>query len=329
MPQIGIVLPDKLSGFSPSETIEIARSADDAGFHSIWKGESNESNAFSLLSVIARETESVRLGTGVANVYSRSPTLLAMSANTLNDLSDGRAILGLGVSSKPVVSEWHGLPFDRPLRRLRETIEIVDELFEADTVDYDGQIFDPGPYSSTYLASENRPPMFNAALGETNRKLTGEYADGWIPLFVPRQKIAEYAEAMRATEDRLGDGELTVAPWIPIAMDSDPEAAERRVRAHLAQEMAMGYNRIFNQYGYDESADEVFESWRDGDREAAIAAVSDDVLDDFTVHGTPASCRRQLEAYVDGGANLPIVWPSFEAEMEDVEQLVAELSDGI
>jgi alkanesulfonate monooxygenase SsuD/methylene tetrahydromethanopterin reductase-like flavin-dependent oxidoreductase (luciferase family) len=317
------VLPDKLSGVAPSETIRLAEAAERAGFHSVWKGESNESNAFELLSVISSKTDTVRLGTGIANVYSRSPTLLAMSANTLNDLSDGRTILGLGVSSKPIVEEWHGLEFDHQLRRLRETIEIIDKAFESDTLEYDGHLFDPGPYSSNYLSPENRPSMFNAAMGPTNRKLTGEFADGWIPLFVPRQKLDAYADEMRS--DREQNSDLTVAPWIPTAVDADPDRAERRVRAHLAQELGMGYNRVFRQYGYGDSVDEVTETWREGDREAAMAAISEEILSDFTIHGTPDSCREQLTRYVDSGADLPIVWPSFEATVDDVETLVREL----
>lgn len=322
MSEIGLVIPDQLAGFRPTEMIDFAALADDVGYSSVWKGESSENNTFMVLTGIATATESVRLGTGIASVYTRSPTLMAMSINTLNNLSDGRAILGIGVSSKPVVEEWHGLSFERPLRRLRESIEIVRELFESDTVDYDGEIFDVGPYSSNYLVEENLPPIYNAALGSTNRKLTGEFADGWIPLFAPRSDIAEYASTMQEHAENVGNDEVTIAPWIPTAVDDDPAAAESRIRHMLAQEFAMGYNRIFRDYGYGENADEVHDTWRDGDREAAQAAISDEILDEFTIYGTPENCQEQLTEYYDAGVTEPILWPSFTATRDDVENLI-------
>jgi alkanesulfonate monooxygenase SsuD/methylene tetrahydromethanopterin reductase-like flavin-dependent oxidoreductase (luciferase family) len=120
MAQLGLVVPDELAGFSIDEMVTIAQRAEQRGYHSIWKGETSGTNSFMVLGAIARETEDIRLGTGIANVFSRSPTLLGMSGATLNALSDGRAILGLGVSSPPIVEEWHGQAYERPLRRARE-----------------------------------------------------------------------------------------------------------------------------------------------------------------------------------------------------------------
>lgn len=325
MTRVGLVLPDQLSGFTPTETIDIASLADRHGFSTVWKGESSENNGLLILAAIATQTESVRLGSGVANVFTRTPTLLGMSANTLNQLSDGRYILGMGTSSKPVVENWHGITYERALRRLRETIEIVRELFAEDTIEYDGEIFDVGPYSSNFLASENEPPIYNAAMGETNRQLTGEFADGWFPLFAPRSSLPEYTEAINEAAASAGRDDLDVVPWIPAAVDDDPAAAEDRIRHMLAQEFAMGYNRVMSEYGYGENADAVHDAWRNGDREEAKATISDEILDEFTIFGTPATCRDQIAAFQEAGATEPTLWPSFSAGTSQVEHLVRTL----
>lgn len=324
MKQLGIVLPDRLFGFNPVETVRFAKLAEDAGFQSVWKAESSDSNSLILLSAIANETSSVQLGTGVANVFTRSPALLAMSANTLNDLSDGRLILGLGVSSKPVIENWHGLEFERPLRRLRETIEIIKAMFHEETIEYNGDIFDVGPYSTKHLGEGNIPTIFNAALGETNRQLTGEFADGWMPLFVPQSEIETYINQIHTAAKDAGRNEPTIAPWIPAAVDNDPNKAEARIRSMLAQEFAMGYNRIFRDYGYGETADEVHDLWRDGNRDAARETVSDDILDEFTIYGTPNECRNELTKYHDAGVDVPLMWPSFSANKENIEMFIRE-----
>jgi len=165
------------------------RHADEAGLHSVWKQEASGSNGVATLAAITQCTTDVRIGTGVASVYSRTPTLLGMSAATLQRLSSGRALLGLGVSSPPLVEQWHGLSFDQPLRRLRETIEIIRQTTAGGTVDYSGDVFDIGPYTMA-LETSTDVPIFNAAIGDANRRLTGEYADGWLPAFVPQSSFS-------------------------------------------------------------------------------------------------------------------------------------------
>lgn len=133
MPQLGLMLPGELAGVGLDETIGVAEHAEANGFDAVWKEETSGTNTFVTLGAIARTTSSIQLGTGIANVFSRSPTLLAMSAATLDELSDGRTILGLGVSSPPLIEQWHGTEYERPLRRLRETIEILRQAFAGET----------------------------------------------------------------------------------------------------------------------------------------------------------------------------------------------------
>lgn len=322
MPRVGLVLPDELYDVELTETVRFARLAESVGVHSVWKGETSGSNSLATLGAIAGATEEIRLGTAIANVYSRSPTLLGMSAVTLDRLSDGRALLGLGVSSPPLVEKWHGMSYEKPLRRTRETIEIVRQVVNGGSLEYDGKIFEVGPYTIGLANERETVPIFNAAMGEANRRLTGEFADGWIPVLTPLSKVEEYVDHISAAADRAGRSPPTMAPWVPMAMADDRARAERQARLLLAQEMAMGYNRLVRRFGYGDEGDEAFEQWRAGDREAAAAAITDEMLRDFTVFGTPQECIDGLERFIDAGADLPIVWLPFAASPTELSEMI-------
>ncbi|SEH18072.1 Flavin-dependent oxidoreductase, luciferase family (includes alkanesulfonate monooxygenase SsuD and methylene tetrahydromethanopterin reductase) [Natronorubrum sediminis] len=331
MTEFGFVLPDEFSHVPLDQTLEFARRADEAGLHSVWKQEASGTNGVATLAAISQCTSTVRIGTGVASVFSRSPSLLGMSAATLQGLSNGRALLGIGVSSPPLVERWHGCEFDHPLRRLRETIEIVRQVTAGGTVEYHGEVFDVGPYTMALETNED-VPVFNAAIGDANRALTGEFADGWLPAFLPRSTFSAFVDDVRESARTAGrdPDEITVAPWIPTAIDDDPDRAERRVRYLLAQEMAMGYNEQLDEHGFGDAPDRAHDLFRDGDREAAVAAISDQMVDELTVSGTESDVRDQFDRYAHGGADLIIAMPSMEAsvpELETVVDVLGELSD--
>lgn len=324
MVDVGLMLPDEAGGFAPEATIRFARRAEEADFHSVWKGEASWGNGPVTLGAIARETDEIRLATGIANVYSRTPALLAMTAGTLESLSDGRTILGLGVSSEPVVERWHGLEFDRPLRRTRETIEILRDSFDGGTLEYDGEIFDVGPYGIGFDVERESIPIYNAAMGETNCRLTGEYADGWVPAFVPLSELETLRDRI-ATGARAADrdpDEITVAPMVGTAVAEDPAVAESHVRDFLAQEMAMGYNRLAETYGFGEPAQEAFERWRNGDREGAADAITGEMLDELAIYGTAEQCRRQVTQYADAGCDVVVFFPPFSAPAEITNNII-------
>ncbi|MDS0477009.1 LLM class flavin-dependent oxidoreductase [Natrinema sp. 1APR25-10V2] len=326
MPEFGLVLPDEFSHVSLERTLAFARRADEAGLHSVWKQEASGSNGIATLAAITQCTTDIRIGTGVASVYSRTPTLLGMSAATLQRLSDGRALLGLGVSSPPLVERWHGLSFDRPLRRLREAIEIIRRTTAGGTVEYSGEVFDIGPYTMALETSAD-VPIFNAAIGDANRRLTGEYADGWLPAFVPQSLFSAAVADVRESAQAAGrePDDVVVAPWVPTAVDADPESAERRVRYLLAQEMAMGYNEQVNAHGFGDAPDRAHDLFREGNREEAVAAVSDRMVSELTVAGTESDVRDQFRRYFEAGADVIIAMPSMDASATEIEHLIDTL----
>lgn len=323
--ETGIFLHSELAGFGLEETIDIARRADRNRFHSVWKGETAGRNNFMTLGLVAEHTDSVRLGSGIANVYSRSPALLAMSAMTLDEMSDGRACLGLGVSSPPIVEDWHGFEFERPLRRTREVIEIARQCFDNGTVEYEGDLFDIGPYATRFDRARTIP-IWNAATGEVNRRLTGEFADGWMPIFVPKDRLEAFTADVYdgATDAGRTPEDITVAPWLPTAVHDDPDLAAQRVRELIAQEMAMGYNEVVRSHGFGDTADEAHDLWREGDRDAAAAAVTDEMLSAYAVWGTPQDCREELAAFEDI-VDVTILMPSFTATPIEIHTLIETL----
>lgn len=322
MVQTGLVVPDDLYDLPLDVSIDIAQEAERAGFDVLWKGEASGSNAFMLLSSVATVTEEVALGTGIANVYSRSPALLGMSAATLDHLSGGRARLGIGVSTPAIVQNWHACTFDQPLRRARESIEIIRSIVEGGTVEYQGEIFEIGPYSVGLSAIDGDVPIYNAAMSETNRRLTAEFTEGWMPVLTPLSSLRDLASEVRELARQAGREPPTVAPWIPIAVADDHDQAEQLMRGHLAQEMGMGYNRLARKFGYGAAADEAHDRWRAGDRDGAAAAISDRMLSELAVYGSPSECREQLASYVDAGADLLVLWPSFTANRDDIDAVV-------
>jgi alkanesulfonate monooxygenase SsuD/methylene tetrahydromethanopterin reductase-like flavin-dependent oxidoreductase (luciferase family) len=277
------------------------------------------------LSVVANSTTDIALGTGVANVYSRSPALLGMSAATLDRLSGGRARLGLGVSSPTLVEEWHGLAYEQPLRRLRESIEIVRSITETGAVDYSGEIFDVGPYSTEFAQNEGSVPIYNAAMGPSNRRLTAEFADGWMPVMTPKSRLRELISEINSRATSMGREEPVVSPWTPVAVSEEPQHAEELVRGHIAQEMAMGYNRLADEFDYGRSVDTAHDLWHDGDRAAAARALDDQLVDDLAIYGTPEACAEDLRSMADIGVDSVVVWPPFTAEPADIDSLVGDL----
>jgi 5,10-methylenetetrahydromethanopterin reductase len=326
MVNLGLMLPDEAFDLTVDDTVHFAKYAEEAGFDSVWKGEASWGNGPMTLAAIARETDDITLGTGIANVFSRTPALLAMSGATLDDLSDGRTVLGLGVSAPPVVEEFHGLSFERPLRRMRETIEILQQAFEGDTLEYEGDIFDVGPYSVGFDIERDSIPIYNAAMGETNCRLTGEFADGWLPAFIPHSELDSAQEAITEgaqNADRDPD-DITVAPMVGAAVDDDLEVAADHARRFLAQEMAMGYNRLAEKFGFGEAGNAAHDLFREGDREGAAAAITDEMLEELAIYGTPEQFRADIQRYADAGCDTVVLFPPYSASESMLEAIIDE-----
>jgi alkanesulfonate monooxygenase SsuD/methylene tetrahydromethanopterin reductase-like flavin-dependent oxidoreductase (luciferase family) len=319
---VGLTLRADHPGYSLTDAVELAQHAETNGFHSVWRGETSGLDAFLVLGHLATQTEEIKLGTGIVNVYSRTPPLLAMSAATLQQISDGRAILGLGASTETMIQGLHGLPYDQPLRRLRETIEIVEQIFRDGRVEYDGEV-DFGPYP---LAFENidRPPMHVAANAPKSQQLTAEYADGWIPVLQPKSRLDTLIAMILDAADAAGRerSDISISPFIPTAISEDPEKAEWQIREYIAREMAMGYASHLDQLVYGEAAKRASEHWHDGEKETAIASLPGKMVEDLAICGTPEQAREELVELSRLDIDELVVAPPFEADAADVFQTI-------
>jgi F420-dependent oxidoreductase-like protein len=314
-----------------TEVATFAGIADECGYEALFVPEAWGRDAFVTLGALARVTERIGLGTGIVNVYSRSPALLAMATVTLDEISGGRAILGLGTSGQRVVEGWHGVPMARPLRRLRETTEAVRAIVSGSRRGYDGATLRIAPGFSVALARpRDRIPIYHASLTPRGIRQCAEVADGWLPYFASpetlRADLAVIGDALRAAGRERAS--FTVAPYLPVIVSDDVAAARTVLRRHLAfyiGGMGRFYRETVARHGFGEIAEDVRRLWEARQRDAAADAVTDKLLDAFAVVGDAARCRARLEDYRAAGADLPIIALPGDVALADAERTVRAL----
>lgn len=313
------------------ELIEYVELAEECGLESFWVGESWGSSSVPILTQLLERTDSIDVCSGVFNVYTRTPALIAMTANTLADLSGGRFRVGLGTSGPAVIENFHGVEFEVPLRRTREYIEIVRAYLRGERVEYDGELYELSGFA---LDADDHYdcPIYVASMGEVNRRLTGHFADGWMPLLVPSTALEEALGAVERGTER-GDRsieDVDVAPWVPTCIsEAEPEKATEHVRSQIAFYVgAMGdyYANMVSELGFSEEVDAIEAGWAADTQAGAEAAVTDEMLSALGACGTPEEAAASFEAFVDAGADSPIAYvPSRWASDELVRETIRHL----
>ena len=297
------------------EIIALAQRADELGYDTVWAGEAWGRDVFTVLTMIACHTSRLRVGTGIATVFSRTPALLAQSIASLDIVSKGRAVLGLGTSGRRVVEGWHGIKYERPLERTREYIQIVRMALSGQRVDYDGRLFQLSRFRLPFTPLRRDIPIFVASLGPRNLALTGELADGWLPTWVHVDHLASMKALVEEGAQGAGRtiGQVSAAPQILCYVAEnvrDMEQGRRLISANMAYYIGgMGdyYHRLFCGYGYSEECGSIREAWHNGDRQRAASLVTDEMLDKVAVLGDAEGCRAKLDAYRTAGADMPVV----------------------
>jgi alkanesulfonate monooxygenase SsuD/methylene tetrahydromethanopterin reductase-like flavin-dependent oxidoreductase (luciferase family) len=304
-----------------------AARAEELDYDSVWTGELWGRDAFVALTRAAEATDSVDLGTAITNVYGRSPATIAQAGATLDEASDGRARLGLGTSTPKAVEDLHGMAFDNPPRRMHEATELTKLFLDSEgRVVYDGEIFEVADFPS--LGRD--VPVYAAALGPANRRATGRTADGWLPHNIPFEHLSDAFETIAETAREAGrdPDDIEVAPYVPSAVSDDRAEAIRAARGHIAYYVGSGegYRKAVAQ-SFPDGADAVAEAWRDGDRESARAAVTEEMIEGLTVAGTPEEAREQFDAVAALDViDEPLVVIPDGSPKELVEQTVAALA---
>ncbi|MFC4447753.1 LLM class flavin-dependent oxidoreductase [Halorussus aquaticus] len=310
------------------DTTELGVRAEELGYDGLWLGELWGTSAVVRLTDIAARTDEVALGTAIVNVFSRTPAVLAMTAATLDRVSDGRFRLGVGTSTEKAVEDLHGADWDdpNPVRRAHETIELTRAfLGDEGRVDYEGEIFEVRDFPSL----DADVPVYHAALGEANRRVVARLCDGWIPHNVPFPDLDENFAYIRDRMEAAGrDASVDVAPYVPAAVSDDPAEARDVIRGHVAYYVGngRGYQRAVGQR-FPDAADAVAEAWREGDRDVAAARVTDEMVAALGVAGTPAQAREQFAAVADiDCVTRPMVTIPSNAPDEIAERTIEELA---
>ncbi|MFB6301004.1 MAG: LLM class flavin-dependent oxidoreductase [Halobacteriales archaeon] len=269
--------------------------AEELGYDGLWLGELWKHSSIVQLTDIAAHTDEVTIGTAIVNVFSRTPAVLAMTAATLDRVSNGRFHLGVGTSTRKVIEDLHGQPWEapNPVRRAHETIELTKEFLLGDgRVNYDGEIFSV----QDFPALGTSVPIYHAALGRANRRVVARLCDGWIPHNIPFPDLQERFAYIVDQMEQIGrEATIDVAPYVPAAISNDTEDAKDTIRGHVAYYVGSGkgYERAVAKR-FPERAEAVATAWRDGDRKRAIEQVTDEMVGALGVAGTPTQAREQL-----------------------------------
>ncbi|MGC7099737.1 LLM class F420-dependent oxidoreductase [Amycolatopsis lurida] len=299
----------------PQGALEAITEADRLGFDSVWSAEAYGSDAFTPLAWWGAATERVKLGTNIVQMSARTPTATAMSALTMDHLSGGRFVLGLGASGPQVVEGWYGQPYPKPLSRTREYVEIVRRvLAREEPVTFDGEFYQlphPGgaklgkPLKSTVHPYRKDLPIYLAAEGPKNVALSAEICDGWLPLFFSPKSDPFYRAALEEGFARPGArrsfADFEVPASAPVIVHDDVEEAAALIKPSLALYIGgMGakdanfHHDVFVRMGYEEVAGEVQELYLSGRKQDATAAIPTALVDDISLIGPPSRIREKL-----------------------------------
>lgn len=304
-----------------------AQRAEALGFESVWVSEAWGDNAVAVLTEMAHATDSIALGSAIVNVFSRTPALLAMSARSIGRMSNGRVRLGLGTSHPRIIEGLHGVPFEAPLTRLEETVELLSQYLGDRTIEFDGECFDVD--AEGYQGLDVDVNIYNAALGLKNRRLTGRLCDGWIPNQLPIADLETYYEAVADGASAAGrdPSAIDVMPWVPAVASSDPSEARTAIGECIAFYVG-NYPFYRNAVGklYPEAAERVARAWAD-DPAGAAAAVDDELADAMGVYGTPDRARSRFRELTDQSfIDVPILTFPPIADDALVSQTIEELA---
>jgi F420-dependent oxidoreductase-like protein len=328
---------------NPEDNVALAREADRLGFHSVWTAEAYGSDAVTTLTWLAAKTEKINVGTAIMQMTARAPAMTAMTAATLDLLTGGRMLLGIGASGPQVVEGWHGVPYGKPVTRAREYVEIVRKILERERpLEHHGEHYDIPTRSGAGLGKplkliihplRSNIPIYLAAVGPKNVALAAEIADGWLPIFFSPQRVDVYREWLDEGFAKAGGGKnlstFDMAPTVTIRMGDDVANCRNMIKPHLALYIGgMGareknfYFNIACRYGYEEAANRIQDLYLAGKKMEAVMAVPDELVDEVALCGPRERIADRLAAWKECGITTLICGAS------DIETLrvMAELA---
>ena len=299
------------------DLIDLVQEAERLGVDSVWSAEAWGSDAITSLAFLAGQTSRIKLGTGIMQISARTPSMTAMTALSLNELSEGRFLLGLGVSGPQVVEGLHGTAYAKPLGRLKETVAILRKAFAGEKLAFEGEHYTlPRPGGEGKALRLDHPPkpipIYLATLAPKSLEFTGAAADGWLGTsFSPEHAEAHLAH-IRAGAEKAGRSmsDVFLNAACTVAISEDVEGTLDKLRPGVAFQMgAMGsantnfYNDAFKRAGYEDDALAIQSLWLEGRRDEAARRVPDSMITNFGAVGTPEMVRARFQSYADAGIN--------------------------
>ena len=310
--ELSLSLP--VPGLSMPEQVEYAKRAEDVGYRRAWVAETQGPDAFVVAAAVAGAT-SLQLGTGVVPVYTRAPMVLAMAASGVAQLAGGRFVLGMGSSSHTIVGDWAGIPFEKPLERVRETVEVVRRALAGEKVTFEGETLRTRNFRLG--GGKVDVPIYVGALNRKMLRLAGEVGDGvWINMLgeehVP-QVLSEYRAGASAAGREPGE----VVCRMQTVISDDPSASYSMVKGPFAGYVATPvYNRFFTWLGFEDEAREVREAFGRGDRAGTAAAMTDELVSQIVTAGSADQIAERFARYAEAGVTDACMQPMVPVKSE-------------
>ena len=331
--RLGLYLGYAPPGTNPTELVALAQEAERLGYDSAWAAEAWGTDAVTVLSWLAATTSTIKIGSAILQIPARTPAMTAMTAATLDLMSGGRFLLGLGTSGPQVVEGWHGEPWGKPLTKTREYVELVRMTLRRETVEHDGEHYQV-PYRGEGATGLGKPlklmarplraeiPIYLASLRPKSVELAAEIADGWLPLFFSPERARSTFPVPFQREG------LEIVASVPALVSDDLDSARDFLRPYYALYIGgMGargtnfYNDLARNYGFEEAAEEIQSLFLDGKQREAAAAVPDELVDEMALVGPPDRIAERLAAWRESGATTLLVSTRDESTLRTIAEL--------
>ncbi len=322
--RMAVTLP---GGPRVKDTIERVQWAESRGYTDAWFGDGGAPDALTLAAILGDHTKDIRIGIAVTPVYTRAPTVLAATAFTVAQQLPGRFVMGLGSSSVAMMTGWNGIPLEKPLTRVKETVLLVKSMLAGEKSDFQGETLQSRGYRQPPLP--NPPPVYMAALRSKMIETAAEFSDGVIFNLWPKRALPKMIEHVKIGAERAGKAETPeVVNRFMVCVTDDKARARDAFRAAFAPYYATPqYNAFLEWAGYEDAAAQIREGWAEKNRDKTTGALTDDIVDEIGVIGSADECRERIRWALDTGIDTAIVAPLAASKEETQATLDAFTAD--
>ncbi len=315
--RVAVTLP---AGPKIEHTIARLKWAEDNGFPDAWFSDAGAPDTLTQIAAVGHHTTSIRIGVAVTPVYTRSPSVLAASANVIGQVIPGRFVMGLGSSSQTIMGQWNGIPLDKPVTRVKETAELVRTMLRGDKTNYDGETLKSHGYRQAPM--DNPPPIYLAALRPKMIEMAAEVGDGVIFNLWPKSALPKMIEHVKIGAERAGKNwqDVEIVNRAMVLCTDDKAAGRNAFRAAFAPYYATPvYNKFLAWAGHGNAAQTITQGWAAKDRAKTSGALTDELIDEIAIIGTEDEIRERIRQDAEGGVHTSIIAP-MAATPEDLDR---------